>query len=329
MRRMSSVLLTGGAGFLGYHFSKKLLENNFSVVIVDNLDDFYDINYKLQRLSFIGIDSAAELSYGNELVSKIYPDAKFIRGDVCDKNLIDRIFRENKIDYVMHMAARSGARGSFSNPHEYVKDNVDGTTNLLDVSSKNRVKHFVFTSSSSVYGNSGLDDEKIELKPISIYGATKLAAEIISESYARCKKMPVTIGRLFSVYGPWGRPDGFIHKCVQNLKNNISIELFNNGNMWRDFIYVDDVVELLFRMMLSKPSDNFKVYDVGTGVATKITDVVETLERLLGAKARLKTVSTDASEIVSVKAHRKLMFNNVDIQSATNLEGNLRKFVNI
>jgi len=326
---MCSVLITGGAGFLGYHFSKKLLENNFSIVIVDNLDDFYDINYKLQRLSFIGIDSAAELPYANELVSKIYPNAKFIRGDVCDKNLIDRIFHENKIEYVVHMAARSGARGSFSNPHEYVKDNVDGTTNLLDVSSKNHVKHFLFTSSSSVYGNSGLDDEKIELKPVSLYGTTKLAAEIISESYARCKGLPVTVGRLFSVYGSWGRPDGFIHKCMQNLKNNISIELFNNGNMWRDFIYVDDAVEVLFRMMLSKPSGNFKVYDVGTGVATKITDVVEFLERILGKKAKVKTVSTDNSEIVSVKAHRELMFNNVDIQPMTNLEDNLRKFVNI
>lgn len=325
---MSFTLLTGGAGFVGYHFSKKLLDNNFSVVIVDNLDDFYDINYKLQRLSFMGIDSA-QLLYGNELVSKTYPNLKFIRGDICDKALLEKVFIENNIEYVVHMAARSGARGSFSNPHEYVKDNIDGTTNLLDISSKNHVRHFVFTSSSSVYGNLASEDDKIELKPVSFYGTTKLAAEIISESYSRCMGLPVTIGRLFSVYGPFGRPDGFISKCVQSLKNDITIELFNNGNMWRDFIYIDDAVEILFRMMLSKPANNFGIYDVGTGVAIKIRDVVETLERILGRKAKIKTVGNDSSEVISVKAHKELMFGNVDIQAPNNLEANLRKFVSI
>jgi len=325
---MSFTLVTGGAGFVGYHFSKKLLDNNFSVLIVDNLDDFYDINYKLQRLSFMGIDSS-QLLYGNELVSKTYPNLKFIRGDICDTALLEKVFVENSIEYIVHMAARSGARGSFLNPHEYVKDNVDGTINLLDISSKNRIKHFVFTSSSSVYGNSVSWDDKIELKPVSFYGATKLSAEIISESYARCKGVPITIGRLFSVYGPFGRPDGFISKCVQSLKNDITIELFNNGNMWRDFIYIDNAVEILFRMMLSKPANNFGIYDVGTGVAIKITDVVETLERILGRKAKIKNVGNDSSEAVSVKAHKELMFGNVDIQALDNLEANLRKFVSM
>jgi len=325
---MSSVLVTGGAGFVGYHFSKKLLDNNFSVIIVDNLEDFYDINYKLQRLALIGIDSE-KIPYGNECVSGTYPNAKFIRGDICDRDLLNKIFLENRIEYVVHLAARSGARGSFSNPHEYVKDNIDGTTNLLDVSSKNHVRHFVFTSSSSVYGNLVSEDDKIELKPVSFYGATKLAAEIILESYSRCMGLPVTIGRLFSVYGPLGRPDGFIYKCVQSLKNDITIELFNKGNMWRDFIYIDDAVEILFRMMLSKPANNFGIYDVGTGVVIKITDVVETLERILGRKAKIKTVGNDSSEAISVKAHKQLIFGNVDIQALDNLEANLRKFVSI
>ena len=324
---MSNVLITGGAGFIGYHFSKKLSDNNFSTIILDNLDDYYDIHYKLNRLSFLGIDTS-KIEYDNEIISKTYPKLKFIKGDVNDQELIEDIFSNNEIEYVVHMAARSGARGSFSNPHEYLKDNIEGTANILHVCSKHKIKHCVFTSSSSIYGNTSQDNENtIQLKPISLYGASKLSAEIISETYSKSKDLPVTVCRLFSVYGPLGRPDGFILKCIESIKNEISIELFNSGEMWRDFIYIKDVTEILFRILLSKPENNFKVYDIGTGVATKITDIIQILEKILGKKAKIKNVSGDKSENTITKAHKELMFKEFDIQKMTDIERNLRDFL--
>lgn len=324
---MSVVLVTGGAGFVGYHFSKQIADNNFTPIIIDNLDDYYDIKYKLKRLSMLGIDTS-KIAYGDEITSKTYSNLKFIKGDVCDQELIEDIFSKNEIEYVVHMAARSGARGSFSNPYEYIKDNVEGTANMLNVCIKHNIKHFVFTSSSSVYGNTSQDDENsIQLKPISLYGATKLSAEILSETYSKAKNLPVTVCRLFSVYGPLGRPDGFIFKCIESIKNEISIELYNNGEMWRDFIYMKDVCEILFRILLSKPENNFKVYDVGTGVATKITDVIQILEKILGKKAKIKNVSGDKSESTIARAHKNLMFRGLDLQKMTDLEENLRNLL--
>lgn len=324
---MSVVLVTGGAGFVGYHFSKQIADNNFTPIIIDNLDDYYDIKYKLKRLSMLGIDTS-KIAYGDEITSKTYSNLKFIKGDVCDQELIEDIFSKNEIEYVVHMAARSGARGSFSNPYEYIKDNVEGTANMLNVCSKHNIKHFVFTSSSSVYGNTKKEDENsIQLKPISLYGATKLSAEILSETYSKAKNLPVTVCRLFSVYGPLGRPDGFIFKCIESIKNEISIELYNNGEMWRDFIYIKDVSEILFRILLSKPENNFKVYDVGTGVATKITDVIQILEKILGKKAKIKNVSGDKSESKIARAHKNLMLRGLDLQKMTDLEENLRNLL--
>jgi UDP-glucuronate 4-epimerase len=323
---MSNVLVTGGAGFVGYHFSKKILDNNFSTIIIDNLDDYYDIELKLKRLSLLGID-ASEIKYGKEQKSKTYKNLRFVRGDICDKELVESIFSKNNLDYVVHMAARSGARDSFSNPLEYIKNNVEGTTNMLDIANKYNVKHFLFTSSSSVYGNMEENKDISELKPISLYGATKLSAEIIAETYAKAKKLPITIARLFSVYGPLGRPDGFIFRCIESIKNEISIELFNNGEMWRDFIYVKDVGEILFRILLSIPESGFKIYDVGSGNATKITEVLQFLEEILGKKSIVKSISGSKNESIITKAHKELIYQNVNLEKISDLKANLKDFL--
>ncbi len=324
---MSNVLVTGGAGFVGYHFSKKILDNNFSTIILDNLDDYYDIELKLKRLSLLGIDTS-EIKYGKEQKSKMYKNLVFIRGDICDKELVENLFSKNNLDYVVHMAARSGARGSFSNPYDYIKDNIEGTANILNISTKHHIKHFVFTSSSSVYGNTSQDNENtIQLKPISLYGATKLSAEIISETYSRAKNLPVTICRLFSVYGPLGRPDGFIFKCIESIKNEISIELFNNGEMWRDFIYVKDVSEILFRILLTIPERGFKVYDVGSGKATKIIEVLQILEEILGKKSIVKNISGSKNESIITKAHNELIYQDVNLEKISDLKANLKDFL--
>lgn len=323
---MSNVLITGGAGFVGYHFSKKMADNHFTPIILDNLDDYYDIKYKLKRLSLLGIDTP-KITYGNEVISKTYSNLKFIKGDICDQELVKDIFSKNEIEYVVHMAARSGARGSFSNPLEYIKNNVEGTTNMLDIANRYNVKHFLFTSSSSVYGNMEENKDISELKPISLYGATKLSAEIIAETYAKAKKLPITIARLFSVYGPLGRPDGFIFKCIESIKNEISIELFNSGEMWRDFIYVKDVGEILFRILLSIPESGFKVYDVGSGKATKITEVLQILEEILGKKSMVKNISGSKNESIITKAHKELIYQNVNLEKVSDLKANLKDFL--
>lgn len=319
---MSTVLVTGGAGFIGYHLTRKLVQNNFSVIIIDNLDDFYDVDLKIKRLSLLGIDGS-KFGFEKRLESTIYNNRLiFIKGDICDKNLVDSIFQEDKITYVVHLAAKSGSRNSFQNPQLYVRNNVEGFINILQASVNNKVDHLLFTSSSSVYGSMSLDGTVRKIEPVSLYGVTKRAAEVLAETYSKAKHFPVTIARLFSVYGPLGRPDGLIWKCIESIKKEQTIELYNNGNMWRDFIYIDDVVEVLFRKLLTVP-EYFEVFDLGTGEAHQITKVVQILEQFLKKKAKAEFVPMHFSESFFSKALNQ----NLSSFEFHNIEDGLKKLL--
>lgn len=320
---MSKVLVTGGAGFIGYYLSRKLIENYFTVIIIDNLDDYYDIDHKLRRLSLLGVDKN-KIQYGKEVRSKIFDKLLFMKADIRDFELIKKIFSENSFKYVAHLAARSGARSSFDNPKAYVENNIDGFVNILEFSSKNKVDHLLFTSSSSVYGDMDNKNDTAMVNPKSLYGASKLSAEIIAKTYSKAKDLPVTIARLFSVYGPLGRPDGFVYKCLESIKKDQTIELYNNGNMWRDFIYIEDVVEMLFRLILTNPRRNFEIYDIGTGFLTKITEVIELIEKKLNKQVLIEKIPSVNNENIKIKALNPIQFRGISLLS---LEQGLEKYL--
>lgn len=325
---MSKVLVTGGAGFIGYYFTKKLLENNFEVVSIDNLDDFYDINLKLDRLRLLGIETS-EIAYGNPLISKKNNRLTFIKGDILDTELLSEITNETDIDYIAHFAARSGVRDSFDNYDVYIENNIRGTANILNIAAKMKIKNFLYTSSSSVVGNYNENDDSEDENPHSLYGTSKKAAEILAKTYSSKYRLPVTIARLFSVYGYMGRADGLILSSIDKIKKNQTLELNNNGNMWRDFIYIDDAIEILFRLMLSAPKEGYDLYEVGTGIPTRITDAIAMIEKNLGMKANVKYKNSHLGENVFSVADIEYLKKATGISGLVSFEKGIEKLLSV
>lgn len=267
---MKKILVTGAAGFIGYHLSKSLLDDGYTVVGIDNLNDYYDVRLKEHRLSKLNA----------------YTDFRFIKGDISDKTLIDGIFAEEKFDIVVNLAAQAGVRYSITNPDAYIMSNIIGFYNILEACRHNPVEHLVYASSSSVYGNqmktpfSTSDDVS---KPISLYAATKKSNELLAYTYSHLYKIPTTGLRFFTVYGPMGRPDmayfGFTDKMIKGQK----IQVFNNGDLKRDFTYIDDIVMGIRKLMVlppegDEPSD---VYNIGNNKPEDLLHFIEVLENCL------------------------------------------------
>ena len=267
---MKKILVTGAAGFIGYHLSKSLLDDGYTVVGIDNLNDYYDVRLKEHRLSKLNV----------------YQDFRFIKGDISDKSLIEGIFAEEKFDIVVNLAAQAGVRYSITNPDAYIMSNIIGFYNILEACRHNPVEHLVYASSSSVYGNqmktpfSTSDDVS---KPISLYAATKKSNELLAYTYSHLYKIPTTGLRFFTVYGPMGRPDmayfGFTDKMIKGQK----IQVFNNGDLKRDFTYIDDIVTGIRKLMAlppegDEPSD---VYNIGNNKPEDLLHFIEVLESCL------------------------------------------------
>ena len=238
------VLVTGAAGFIGFHTCKKLIEKGFNVIGFDNLNPYYNVKLKKDRL--IEIDSL------NPKNSKW----KFIKGDLINKKILIRIFKKFNPSVVIHLAAQAGVRYSLENPDSYIKSNIVGFNNILECCREFPLEHFLYASSSSVYGgNKKIPFSEIDSvdNPISLYAATKKSNELMAHAYSHLFKIPSTGMRLFTVYGPWGRPDMAPMIFAQSICNNKPIKIFNNGKMSRDFTYIDDVIEAIFRLMKSIP----------------------------------------------------------------------------
>ena len=252
-------LITGSAGFIGFHLSKKLLSEGFNVLGVDNLNNYYDQKIKQDR---------------NNILKK-YKNYRFNKIDIKDYKKLDRIFKKNSIHGVVNLAAQAGVRYSLKNPRSYIENNINGFFNILELSKKYRVKKFIYASTSSIYGL----QKKFPLKenfntdnPIQLYAATKKSNELMATSYSHLYKMD-TIGlRFFTVYGPWGRPDMALFKFTKNIIKGKPIEVFNKGKHERDFTYVDDIVNGIFNIINNKKSRfGAKIFNIGNGKKNKIT----------------------------------------------------------
>lgn len=324
------VLLTGTAGFIGFHLTKRLLEDGFEVSGIDNLNDYYDVGLKKDRL--------AQLPQT--------PRFTFNRVDLADNENLRRCIEDFEPEAVVNLAAQAGVRYSLENPLAYVNSNFVGFVNLMEACARVAgLRQFVFASSSSVYGaNSKVpfsEQDSVD-HPISLYAATKKSNELIAHSYSHLFGIPVTGLRFFTVYGPWGRPDMSYFKFTDAIVRGEPIEVYNHGHMQRDFTYVDDVVEAIMRVLESPPkltvqqesggvflsNARYKIYNLGNHQPVELLKFIEIIERTLGIKARKTFLPMQAGDVVSTYAQMDDLYEATAFRPTTPLEEGLPKFVN-
>lgn len=297
------ILVTGAAGFIGSAAVEKLVMEGNDVVGVDNINDYYSPSLKYDRLKALGIESGAE-EWGKRVKSSKWPNFSFIRLDLTDSEKVKELFENEAFDRVVHLAAQPGVRYSIENPRAYIENNVNGFLNILEGCRNTQVGHLVFASSSSVYGLNGkvpFSEKDGTAHPVSLYAATKKSNEMMAHSYSCVFGLPVTGLRFFTVYGPWGRPDMSPFLFIDAILNGRSIKVFNNGDMWRDFTYIDDIVEGISRIVnvipegrkdwndqLADPSSStapFRIYNIGNQKPTRLMDYISTIEKEIGREA--------------------------------------------
>ena len=330
MAAVDSVLVTGAAGFIGCHVSRRLLEGGRAVVGIDNLNAYYDPALKDARL--------AELAK--------FPGFRFIRLDLADRAGMAALFAEHRFAHVVHLAAQAGVRYSLIDPHAYIDSNLVGFTNILEGCRHNGCKHLLYASSSSVYGSNTQmpfsTHDNVD-HPLSLYGATKKANEAMAHSYAHLFKLPATGLRFFTVYGPWGRPDMAMWIFAKAIAAGEPIRLFNHGKMQRDFTYVDDVVESIERLVDKPPAGNpaydgnrpdpssssapWRVYNIGNNNPVELLEVVELLEKSIGKKAIRELAPMQPGDVPATYANVDDLMRDVDFRPSTPIADGIAKFI--
>ncbi len=311
------ILVTGCAGFIGFHISKRLLlNNNISVYGLDNMNQYYDINLKQDRLKILK-------------KNKI----KFIKLDIRNEKKLKENFKRNKYDYVIHLAAQAGVRHSIENPKAYVTNNIDGFFNLLDNSRLNKVKHFIFASTSSVYGDNKsfpLQEESRTDSPLSFYAATKKSNEVMAYSYSNIFKLPTTGLRFFTVYGPYGRPDMSLFKFTKGILKKSPIDLFNNGNHIRDFTYIDDVVDAIYKI-IKKPSGGkipYAIYNIGSNKPEKLMYFLSEIEKNLKIKSIRNLMDIQKGDVLKTHADTTKIRTKFNFKPKNNVKKGIKIFIN-
>ena len=307
-----TILVTGSAGFIGFHTSKTLLEQGLTIIGLDNFNDYYDIKLKEDRNNIL----------------KQYSNYKFYKGSLEDLDFIKKIFKENKIDKVCHLAAQAGVRYSLTNPHTYIQSNIVGFTNLIHEAKDNNIKDFIYASSSSVYGN----NKKIPFSikdnvdnPISLYAATKKSNELIAYTYHHLYNMNTTGLRFFTVYGPYGRPDMALFLFTNAITNNKPIKVFNKGKMKRDFTYIDDIVQGILSSL--KHSYPYEIFNLGNNTPIELDYFIQTIEKELNTKAKKELLPLQPGDVESTYADIDYSKEKLNYIPKTSIEQGIKNFV--
>lgn len=287
------VLVTGAAGFIGYHLCKKLIENGHEVVGLDNINDYYDVGLKLNRLANLGISKKEASQFDSITRSIKNPNFKFVRMNLENRSTLPILFESEEFNVVCNLAAQAGVRYSLENPEAYIDSNIVGFLNILECSKNYKIDHLVYASSSSVYGTNKevpfKTNQQVD-KPISLYAASKKSNELMAHTYSHLYGFPTTGLRFFTVYGPWGRPDMALFLFTEAITQGRPIKVFNKGNMQRDFTYIEDIVEGVVRI-IEKPikgkisRELYKVYNIGNSNSVKLVDFISAIEENLKIKA--------------------------------------------
>jgi len=340
---MKKVLITGMAGFIGHHLAKLLLKNNYEVVGMDNINDYYDVNLKLARLTDLGFKTSEIES--NKLLSVGLNS--FIKLDLTDLDNLKKLFEDQNFDYVVNLAAQAGVRYSLKNPHSYVDSNITGFLNILECCRAFPVEHLIFASSSSVYGLSEeipFHEDHCTDHPLAMYAASKKANEMMAHSYANLYNIPSTGLRFFTVYGPWGRPDMALHIFTKAIVADKEFEVFNNGDMSRDFTYVGDIVESVKRLLPLAPETNnpefnpkkpvpsksskpYQIFNIGNNSPVALMDFIKAIEKALGKKGKIVFKPMQPGDVQSTYANVESLFNYINFKPQTKLEDGVKNFV--
>ena len=323
------ILITGSAGFIGSHLSKKLIKQGHEVIGIDNINDYYDVTIKEDRLKSIGTKNFT-----------------FYKINLEDDNAMNEVFTNEKPKVVINLAAQAGVRYSLENPRAYIDSNIVGFTNILECSRHHKVEHLIYASSSSVYGANTSKpfstSDNID-HPLSLYAATKKSNELMAHTYSHLYNLPTTGLRFFTVYGPWGRPDMALFKFTKAIANDEEIDVYNHGNMMRDFTYVDDIVEAISRLIKKPAQPNtewsgenpdpsssyapYKIYNIGNNSPVRLMEFVEAIENKLGKKSKKNYMDLQPGDVPETYANVDDLFKNIDFKPETTIQDGVNQFV--
>ncbi|WP_436514874.1 NAD-dependent epimerase [Ekhidna sp. To15] len=330
MSKTSSILVTGSAGFIGFHLSKRLLEEGFQVVGIDSLNDYYDVSIKNDRTKI--------------LINK--QNYTFYHIDLNQKDELSKIFKKHKFDRVINLAAQAGVRYSITNPEAYLRSNLSAFLNILEECRHNGIGHLIYASSSSVYGANTTMPFSVEQTvdhPISLYAATKKANELMAHTYASNYGLPVTGLRFFTVYGPWGRPDMALFLFTKAILENKPIDVYNNGQMRRDFTYIDDIVEGIYRLLDHIPIENsnwdsnnpdpatsfapYHLFNIGNNNPIELLSFIEAIEKILGKKAQKNFLPIQTGDVPETYADVSKLEKAIGYKPKTSVDFGVSKFI--
>nr|WP_314688992.1 NAD-dependent epimerase [uncultured Pantoea sp.] len=323
-------LVTGAAGFIGFHVSQRLLAAGHQVVGIDNLNDYYDVSLKQARLDQI----------------LPHPAFTFIEMDLADRQAISSLFEQHAFERVIHLAAQAGVRYSIDNPHAYADANLIGHLNILEGCRHHKIGHLLYASSSSVYGlNRKMPfstDDTVD-HPVSLYAATKKANELMSHTYSHLSQLPTTGLRFFTVYGPWGRPDMALFKFTRAMLAGEAIDVYNRGEMTRDFTYIDDIAEAIVRLQAVVPQPDsawsveqgspasssapYRVYNIGNSQPTRLMTYIESLEKALGIEAQKNMLPMQPGDVLGTSADTQPLYDAINFRPQTSVEQGVQQFV--
>lgn len=329
------ILVTGAAGFIGFHLCERLLSRGDEVVGIDSINDYYDPRLKYARLAQSGIGAEAEM-WGREVQSAKYPAYRFFRMKLEDREALQRLFAAERFDAAVNLAAQAGVRYSLENPYAYIESNVVGFLNLLECARHNPVRHFVYASSSSVYGGNTKtpfsEDDRVD-NPVSLYAATKKSNELMAHVYSKLYGIPTTGLRFFTVYGPWGRPDMAPMLFTKSILAGEPIRVFNNGDLSRDFTYIDDIVEGVVRVIDRAPAATeekpvaAEAYNIGCGHPMPLMEFIRTLEEALGKKAQMQMLPMQKGDVYTTYADTSKLEGDFGYKPVVTLKEGTAEFV--
>ena len=340
------ILVTGTAGFIGFHLTRTLLEQGRSVVGFDSINDYYDVNIKYDRLAELGIERSQAERAGTQVQSSRYDRLVFVRGQLEDYEALERLFKDYPIKRVVNLAAQAGVRYSLVNPRAYIDSNIVGFVNILELCRHYEIAHLAYASSSSVYGlntKMPLSTRDNVDHPVSLYAASKKSNELMAHTYSHLFGLPTTGLRFFTVYGPWGRPDMALFLFTEAILKDEPIKVFNHGNMVRDFTYVDDIVEGIIRVVDRPAAPNpswdplqpdpqsspapWRVYNIGNNNPIRLLDFVEAIEKRLGKKAERIMMDIQPGDVPATYANVADLRADMDYTPDTSLEQGVNAFI--
>ena len=342
---MQKILVTGTAGFIGFHLTTRLVKEGYDVIGLDIINDYYDIELKYSRLSFLGIDKD-QVNLNRKVASTVHSNLHFIQSDLADHEYIVKMMQSESFDYVVNLAAQAGVRFSIDNPLAYTHSNIDGFLSVLEGARNSNVKHLVYASTSSVYGlNTAmpLKESTPTEHPMALYAATKKANEMMAHSYSHLFDLPTSGLRFFTVYGPWGRPDMALFLFAEAMRKEKPINVFNHGKMIRDFTYVDDIVESISRLVVKPPKRNddwdgnlpridtssapYRIFNIGNGSPVELMRYIEAVESSLGIKGKYNMMDIQPGDVPATHADTSALEDYIGFKPRTTIEDGVKQFI--